>query len=51
MDGDQQTQDYQRPFLNGKGSFKLVIATIAKLDQISFPYHIRATVRRKDFLV
>lgn len=49
MDGDQQTQDYQRPFSNGKGSFEPVMATIAKLDQISFPYHIRATVTPERF--
>ena len=49
MDGNRQTQDFQRPFPNGEGSFEHVMATITRLDQISFPYHIRATVTPERF--
>ncbi len=49
MDGNQPTQDYQRPFSNGTGSFQHVIKTITDLDKISFPYHIRVTVTPERF--
>lgn len=43
MDGRRETQDRQRPFASGKGSFGSVMHTIRALDQISFSYGIRVT--------
>jgi uncharacterized protein len=43
MDGAQATQDAQRPFAGGKGSFEAVMRTIRFLDQAKFTYNIRVT--------
>lgn len=43
MDGTRETQDRQRPFASGKGSFTSVMQTIRALDQKSFSYGIRVT--------
>jgi uncharacterized protein len=43
FDGRQETQDHQRPFASGQGSFKAVMRTIDALDKASFPYGIRMT--------
>jgi uncharacterized protein len=43
MDGRQPTQDAQRPFPGGKGSFEAVMQTIRYLDQNNFKYGIRIT--------
>jgi uncharacterized protein len=42
-DGRPETQDQQRPFANGRGSWKAVRRTIEALDQAEFPYGIRMT--------
>ena len=43
FDGSQLTQDQQRPFASGRGSFKAVMRTIKALDKASFSYGIRMT--------
>jgi uncharacterized protein len=43
FDGRQATQDRQRPFASGKGSFRAVIRTLQALDRAKFPYGIRLT--------
>jgi uncharacterized protein len=43
FDGRPETQDRQRPFANGRGSFKAVMRTIGALDSAEFPYGIRMT--------
>lgn len=43
FDGTQETQDRQRPFASGRGSFKAVTRTIEVLDQAGFSYGIRMT--------
>jgi uncharacterized protein len=43
FDGRQETQDHQRPFASGRGSFKAVTRTIGALDKAEFPYGIRMT--------
>ena len=43
LDGEQETQDQQRPFASGRGSFKAVMRTIEALDKAKFPYGIRMT--------
>jgi uncharacterized protein len=43
LDGDQETQDRQRPFVSGRGSFKAVMHTIDALDRAGFSYGIRMT--------
>jgi len=43
FDGQQETQDRQRPFASGAGSFKAVMHTINALDKAGFPYAIRMT--------
>ena len=43
FDGQQETQDRQRPFASGFGSFKAVMHTIEALDEAGFPYGIRMT--------
>jgi uncharacterized protein len=43
FDGIQETQDRQRPFASGRGSFKAVMRTIEALDQAGFSYGIRMT--------
>lgn len=43
FDGGQETQDRQRPFASGLGSFKAVMHTIEALDRARFPYGIRMT--------
>ena len=44
LDGPQPIQDYQRPFIDGTGSFDTVYRTAKRLDQFGFPYGIRCTV-------
>jgi uncharacterized protein len=43
FDGAQETQDRQRPFASGRGSFKAVMRTLKALDQAGFSYGIRMT--------
>jgi uncharacterized protein len=43
FDGAQETQDRQRPFASGRGSFKAVMRTIGALDKADFSYGIRMT--------
>ena len=43
FDGRQTTQDRQRPFPSGRGSFKAVMRTIEALDKAGFSYGIRMT--------
>jgi uncharacterized protein len=43
FDGRQETQDRQRPFPSGQGSFKAVMRTIEALDKAGFSYGIRMT--------
>jgi uncharacterized protein len=43
FDGTQTTQDHQRPFASGQGSFKAVMRTIEALDKADFSYGIRMT--------
>lgn len=43
FDGTQDTQDRQRPFASGRGSFKAVMRTIEALDKAEFRYSIRMT--------
>jgi uncharacterized protein len=43
FDGRQETQDGQRPFASGQGSFKAVMRTIEALDKAHFSYGIRMT--------
>jgi len=43
FDGEQRTQDRQRPFASGKGSFEAVMRSIAALDSAGFSYGIRMT--------
>lgn len=49
MDGGQATQDVQRPFPTGKGSFNPVMQTIRCLDQAKFSYNIRVTTTPERF--
>jgi uncharacterized protein len=49
MDGGQTTQDVQRPFPTGKGSFEAVMQTIRYLDQAKFLYNIRVTTTPERF--
>jgi uncharacterized protein len=43
FDGTQETQDRQRPFASGQGSFDAVMRSIAHLDRYGFDYGIRMT--------
>jgi uncharacterized protein len=43
LDGGQETQNRQRPFASGWGSFKSVMRTITALDKAGFSYGIRMT--------
>jgi uncharacterized protein len=43
FDGRQETQDRQRPFASGQGSFRAVLRTIEALDKAEFRYAIRMT--------
>ncbi len=43
FDGIQETQDRQRPFPSGQGSFDAVMRTIRALDEADFSYGIRMT--------
>jgi uncharacterized protein len=43
MDGDPQTQDHNRPYVNGRGSSNGLMRTIAALDRRKFRYGIRMT--------
>ena len=43
FDGRQETQDRQRPFASGRGSFGVVMRTIEALDKARFSYGIRMT--------
>ena len=43
LDGGKETQDRQRPFASGRGSFRSVLRTVQALDQAEFPYGIRLT--------
>lgn len=43
LDGGPETQDQQRPFASGRGSFKAVMRTIEALDRAKFPYGVRMT--------
>jgi len=43
FDGQQETQDRQRPSASGRGSFKAVMRTIRALDKAGFSYGIRMT--------
>lgn len=49
MDGNQETQNLQRPFPNGEGSFPKVMQTIRALDKSAFPYNIRVTITPERF--
>lgn len=44
LDGAPQTQNKQRPFVSGVDSAKIVMQTIATLDEHKFRYGIRMTV-------
>jgi len=46
FDGTAATQDRQRPFISGRGSFKAVMRTIEALDQSGFSYGIRMTATK-----
>jgi uncharacterized protein len=43
FDGRPETQDRQRPFANGRGSFRAVRRTLEALDEAGFSYGIRLT--------
>jgi uncharacterized protein len=43
FDGDQATQNRQRPFASGQGSFRAVMHTLKALDRSDFAYAIRMT--------
>ncbi|MBN1936026.1 MAG: radical SAM protein [Anaerolineae bacterium] len=43
FDGQQETQNRQRPFASGQGSFRAVMHTIEALDRVGFSYAIRMT--------
>ena len=43
FDGGPRTQDRQRPFASGGGSFKAVMRTIESLDEAKFSYGMRMT--------
>jgi uncharacterized protein len=43
FDGARETQDRQRPFASGKGTFEAVMQTIRSLDEQGFDYAIRMT--------
>ncbi len=49
MDGGGKTQDAQRPFPDGRGSFSRVMESLAGLDRKSFPYGIRVTCMPERF--
>jgi uncharacterized protein len=44
MDGIQPIQDKQRPFANGKGSYKRVIKGIESLVHMEVPFVVRSTI-------
>lgn len=43
FDGGPETQDHQRPFASGQGSFQAVMRTVQALDKAGFSYGIRMT--------
>lgn len=43
MDGDELTQNRNRPLTSGKPSFPIVMKNIARLDESGLPYGIRMT--------
>ena len=43
MDGCPETQNHQRPFTSGRGSYSQVIRTVNELDRHAFQYSIRLT--------
>jgi uncharacterized protein len=44
FDGTEKFQNYQRPLIDGSGSFEVVYKTAKRMDQHNFPYGIRCTV-------
>jgi uncharacterized protein len=44
LDGLEETQDSQRPMVDGRGTFQQVMATLLRMDTDRFPYSIRSTV-------
>lgn len=48
FDGDEISQNENRPFPDGKGSFDIVDRTIRKLSQANFPFGIRSTISTKN---
>jgi uncharacterized protein len=47
LDGNKFSHETQRPFFNGKSSFKTVTRSIRYFDKVRFPYGIRMTVTNK----
>ncbi|MFH1001171.1 MAG: radical SAM protein, partial [Bacteroidota bacterium] len=48
FDGDEISQNINRPFPNGQGSFDVVSNTIKKMGEANFPYGIRCTITAKN---
>jgi uncharacterized protein len=44
LDGPRDIQDHQRPALDGKSSFDVVVNNLRKLDEKGFKYGIRSTI-------
>ncbi len=44
LDGPEDIQDYNRPRLNGQGSYQMIRENLLYFDKIGFHYGIRATV-------
>jgi uncharacterized protein len=47
IDGFREVHNFQRPLVNGKGSFDKVISTIKALEKANFLFGIRATVTQQ----
>lgn len=43
FDGSEETQDGQRPFASGKGTFAAAMETIGELDRVGMDYGVRMT--------
>jgi uncharacterized protein len=44
LDGSAIVQDIQRPFPSGRGSSKIVMETLRRMEEAGFPYSLRMTV-------
>lgn len=48
IDGPADVQDYNRPMINGSGSFRIIKDNLKFFDEHGFDYGVRSTITEKD---